>query len=275
MIELPEAMNLAKQLNQTVVGKQIKHAIAAQSPHKFAWYSGDPEGYNEILAGRTITQAVSFGGIVEIKAENTLLRVSDGVGLRYHSVSDRRPKKHQMLIELEDGTAISASVQMYGGIWCFKAGEYNNNYHTAAQKKPSPLSDAFDAEYFHGLLNEGDMSKLSVKAFLATEQRIPGLGNGVLQDILWMAKIHPKRKMSTLKAEDVDNLFSSIKTTLTNMEVNGGRDTEKDLYGNPGGYKTALSKNNMEVPCIICDSFIKKESYMGGSIYFCPGCQKL
>jgi len=42
MIELPEAFVLSRQINETVSGKTIKNVIAAQSPHKFAWYSGDP-----------------------------------------------------------------------------------------------------------------------------------------------------------------------------------------------------------------------------------------
>ena len=75
------------------------------------------------------------------------------------------------------------------------------------------------------------MQKLSAKAFLATEQRIPGLGNGVLQDILWYANIHPKRKISTLSAEQKHKLFRSVKTILAEMTELGGRDTERDLFG--------------------------------------------
>jgi len=42
MIEIPEAAVLAKQLNQTITGKHIQNVVAAHSPHKFAWYAGDP-----------------------------------------------------------------------------------------------------------------------------------------------------------------------------------------------------------------------------------------
>ena len=45
MIELPEANNLAQQINQSLVGKTISSTIAAQSAHKFAWYNGDPADY--------------------------------------------------------------------------------------------------------------------------------------------------------------------------------------------------------------------------------------
>jgi formamidopyrimidine-DNA glycosylase len=66
-------------------------------------------------------------------------------------------------------------------------------------------------------------------------KRIPGLGNDVLQDILWKAKLHPRRKVNSLNEEEKDALFSSIKRTLRMMTEQGGRDTEKDLFGNKGG----------------------------------------
>lgn len=39
----------------------------------------------------------------------------------------------------------------------------------------------------------GAKLKLTAKTFLAAEQRIPGLGNGVLQGILFQACIYLKR----------------------------------------------------------------------------------
>ena len=108
---------------------------------------------------------------------------SDGTNLRFHELGTQRPKKHQMLIEFSDGTALSGTVQMYGGLWCFKEGTFENEYRKAAMEKPSPLTSAFSATYFHALLAIEDAQKLSAKAFLATEQRIPGFGNGVLQDV--------------------------------------------------------------------------------------------
>jgi formamidopyrimidine-DNA glycosylase len=197
------------------------------------------------------------------------------VALRFHSGDEKRPDKHQLLIEFEDGTAISASIQMYGGLWCFKEGEFQNPYYDAAKSKPSPLSDEFDRVYFENLITPSDVQQLSVKAFLATEQRIPGLGNGVLQDILYNAKIHPKRKVETITDGERESLFHSIKSTLKEMTEQGGRDTTKDLFGEPGGYRTRLSQNTIDKPCPVCGGRIVKQQYLGGSIYFCGGCQKI
>jgi formamidopyrimidine-DNA glycosylase len=116
--------------------------------------------------------------------------------------------------------------------------------------------------------------KLSTKAFLATEQRIPGLGNGVLQDILWTAGIHPKRKLESLSDDEVGQLYNAVKTVLEAMVDGGGRDTERDLYGCNGGYRTILSRHTVDMPCPACGTPIRKAAYLGGSIYFCEGCQK-
>ena len=110
---------------------------------------------------------------------------------------------------------------------------------------------------------------------MATGQRIPGLGNGVLQDILFNAKMHPKRKAGTLSSADQQVLFDSAKDTLSEMTAKGGRDTENDLFGKPGAYKTKLSKNRAGQLCPVCRTLIEKEAYMGGSIYYCVGCQKI
>ena len=39
---------------------------------------------------------------------------------------------------------------------------------------------------------------------------IPGLGNGVLQDILYHTHIHPKKKISGLTDKERENLFLSL-----------------------------------------------------------------
>jgi len=275
MIELPEAVNLAKQCTETIKGKKIKEVIAGYSPHKFAWFHGDPADYGSRLNNKTNGVAISHGGMVEIAVDDVNILFADGVALRFLRTNAKRPSKHQLLIDFEDGTALSASVQMYGGMWCFKTGEFDNPYYEVAREKPSPLTNDFNSNYFDRMVNDPEIQNLSTKAFLATEQRIPGLGNGVLQDILYNAGIHPKRKVETLKDEEKESIFNSVKSTLSEMTEQGGRDTEKDLFGEPGGYRTRLSKNTLNSPCPVCGGRIIKQAYMGGSIYFCVGCQKL
>ena len=275
MIELPEALNLAGQINDTIHGKRVASVIAVQTPHKLAWYYGEPQKYSELLVGRTIGKASSYGGLVEIKAENANILLGDGAGIRFHSKGEPHPAKHQLLIEFDDHSAISVSIQMYGGIGAFLEGELDNIYYRVAKEKPSPLSSTFDKVYFGRMVSVQEVQKLSLKALLATEQRIPGLGNGILQDILFNAKMQPKKKVNTLAEAEKEVLFNSVKTTVSTMAAKGGRDTELDLFGRPGGYKTILCKNTVNKPCPVCGTMIKKEAYMGGSVYYCEKCQVL
>ena len=273
MLEIPEAKIIATQCQKAVVGKTISGAVANHSPHGFAFYSGDPTLYGDMLKGKTLRAAAAFGGRVELLADELSLCLNDGVNLRYLLPEEKRPPKHQLLLEFSDGSALYGTVQMYGGLTCLPAGTDTNFYDRVAREKPSPLTDEFSAAYFEKLLTDSTR-KLSAKAFLATEQRIPGLGNGCLQDILWKAKIHPKRKMSTLAEGDMETLYVTVKTVLAEMTEKGGRDTEKDLFGKSGGYRTVMSKQNKEMFCPACGSPIKRMAYLGGNVYVCEGCQK-
>lgn len=272
MIELPEAVVLARQINRTLVGKRIKNGVANQSPHKFAWYSGDPARYNTLLAGKTMRSASAIANEVVVKADEMELILS--ASLHYYPVGERLPARHQLLLAFDDGTALTATIQMWGCLFCVHEGEPAGfEDYRLGRQRPSPLSPAFNRTYFDSLLAE-NQSKLSAKAFLATGQRIPGLGNGVLQDILWTAQIHPKRSIDSLKEKERAQMFGAVKSVLHEMADRGGRDTERDLFGCAGGYKTILSKNTVNTPCPVCGTIIKKEAYLGGSIYYCPDCQK-
>jgi len=271
MIELPEANIYARQITETLAGKQIARATANQSPHGFAWYTGDPAAYDHLLAGKTFQQAKAYSNHVEIQVDEMLLVLS--TNLHYHRQGEKPPKKHQLLLEFTDGSAMSATVQMWGGLFCFPAGEKGGMAdYQLGKERPSPLTEAFDQAYFDTLFNE-NTGKLSAKAFLATEQRIPGLGNGVLQDILWVAKIHPKRKMADLRSTAIQDMFQAVKSVLADMTAQGGRDTETDLFDQPGRYHTILSRNTVDKPCPACNTTIRKEAYMGGAIYYCSACQ--
>lgn len=274
MIELPETYVLSEQINQTLVGKTIKNATANHHPHGFAWYTGDPTEYNGKLAGKKITGSAAYGGRPEIWAENMRISFCDGVRTRYLDAGEKHPDKHQLLLDFDDGSAIVCSVQMYGGIFAFENGSKDDYYYNVAKEKPSPYTDAFDEKYFVSL-RQGVKQTLSVKAFLATEQRIPGFGNGVLHDTIWNARVHPKRKLNTLTDKDINNLYNNIKSTLTKMRDSGGRDTERDLFSKPGGYQTILSSKTLAYPCRTCGDGLKRKAYLGGNIYFCPTCQPL
>lgn len=275
MIELPESQVLAKQISETLTGRTILNVVAAASPHSFAWYSGDPGEYHGKLSGKRVTGAsgdkhYTCGGNTEIWCEDMLLVLSTPI--RYHCPGDKLPAKHQLLVEFDDFSHISCTVQMWGGLLLTPMDLRDMPGWYSANNAPDPLQDAFDWPYFKDMI-QSVKQNISVKALLATEQRIPGLGNGVLQDILFNARINPRKRLDELQAGEAEKLFDCVKGTILAMTLQGGRDTERDLFGASGGYKTILSAKTVKNPCPVCGGVIKREAFLGGNIYYCPTCQ--
>lgn len=280
MIEIPESVTIARQLNGSVKGKKIIQVEAAHTPHGFAFYTGDPAFYSEVMEGRVIGEAAGIGSMIEIslggpegrEASRYSFVVGDGTNIRLYMPGEKLPGRYQTRIVLEDDSSLVCTVQMYGSMFLIEPECYDNFYYQVAKQKPFPGSEEFDYDYFCSL-REGLSGNLSVKAFLATEQRIPGLGNGVLQDILFLSGLHPKRKIGTVRDGQWKKLYGTVTDVLERMTAAGGRNTEKDLFGEKGSYQTLLSKMTVGKPCPYCGNMIQKANYLGGTVYFCPGCQ--
>ena len=270
MLEYPEIAVIARQLQKETAGKMVTAVLPPMKPHKFCWFNGDPAGYEAQLKGSRITAAEGFGIFVELVFDNgRRLCFNYGVNVRLTG-GEKPPAACQLLIRLDDGTALAFTVAMYGGIYLHD-GSYGDEYYVKSRAAEPPLSQAFSARYEKALGEAGP--KLTAKAFLATEQRFPGIGNGVLQDILFRANIHPRRRLESLSGNEKAGLLEAVTSVLGEMETAGGRDTEKDIYGQPGGYRTIMSKNGMKSGCPVCGGPIVKAAYLGGSVYYCPVCQ--
>lgn len=274
MIELPESITYAAMCSKYIAGKTVAAVYPPSTPHKFCWFHGDVKEYHTLLQGKVAERADAFGIFVELVfQEGIYLDFNDGVNVRFLQAGEARPKKYQLLIDFTDGSSLAFTVAMYGGIICHQ-GEYDNEYYQKNKEGISPLAPEFTEACFQELADSVKPAA-SAKAFVATQQRFLGVGNGTLQDILFRAGIHPKRKLETMSGEDLHRLYLCIKEVLREMADKGGRDTEKNLLGEPGGYVTAMSRNALERGCPKCGGQIVKESYMGGTVYYCPFCQPL
>ena len=77
----------------------------AGTPHRFAFFQGEPAWYPRLLEGRRLEEAQAYGGRVELRLEDSRLDLSDGVNLRWLAPGARRPDRRQLLLELDDGAA--------------------------------------------------------------------------------------------------------------------------------------------------------------------------
>jgi formamidopyrimidine-DNA glycosylase len=140
--------------------------------------------------------------------------------------------------------------------------------------RPTPIDAEFTLEYLSKLIDQmAEGEKKSVKSLLTQDQLIPGLGNAIAQDILFIAKLQPKHMIHDLSRKQRRDLYLSITGTVRQAIQRGGRSDERDLFDRPGGYIRLMDKNAVGQACMDCGTRIEKIQYLGGSCYFCPGCQ--
>lgn len=275
MLELPEVITISRQVRDTLGGKTITQVFNATKPHRFTFYNDDPMQYGKLLVGKTILSSKGYGMFVDFYlSDNITMNIGDGVSARYYNPENKIPANYQLLLAFDDDSFLVFTVAMYGFINVYSDNNIDNKYYKISRESISPLSEEYTPKQFEKLFAEAK-NRLSAKALLATEQRIPGVGNGVTQDILFNAQIHPKQKVFNLSENQKERLFNSLKGTLQEMTDKGGRDTQTDLYGNNGRYNTILSAKTWKNPCPRCGDTIMKEAYLGGSVYYCPTCQRI
>jgi formamidopyrimidine-DNA glycosylase len=277
VIELPEALVIARQMSDVLKGRRIASGVRGNTPHKFAFYSRSPEEYAAILAGKTLGEATGHGSAILAAVEPDYV-LGLGVGgerILFHQDESTLPKKYQLLLHFEDDTYLTVTVQGWGAAWLLHRSEIADHPHLG-KEGVSPLSQAFTWEYFRGLfgaLAAGDPR--SAKYFIISEPGIWGVGNGCLQDMLFRARVHPRRRAVDIVGRERRALYRAIRETLRQMVDLSGRDSEYDLYNRPGGYRRVLNSKSVGRPCPECGTPIEKSQYLGGAVYFCPGCQIL
>jgi len=275
MIELPEASVIARQMSQELTGKQIASGIRGNVPHKFAFYSRSADEYEAILGGKVMGKATEHGSAIlaSVKPDYALVLGGGGERILFHRSESTLPKKHHLLLRYQDGTALTVTVQGWGNVLLLRRSELASHPHVG-EKRVSPLSDAFTFEYFHGLFEELEAAdSRSVKFFIVSQPGIWGVGNGYLQDILFRAGIHPRRRARDIVEEERRALHKAIRDTLKQAVDLGGRDTERDVYNRRGGYRRVLDSRTVGKPCPECGTPVEKIQYLGGACYLCPRCQ--
>lgn len=275
MFELPEFATLARQINETLVGKVIKKGSLGNIPHKFVWYNRTPDEFEALTEGKTIGKASSKGKwlFVSLEPGYVLVLGECGGNVLYHRAGSPTPKRYHLLLRFEDGAYLTATTQMWGAMELYEKGQEQNREYIR-NMRPTPTEREFTFEYFCVLIDElTQAKKRSVKGLLTQDQLIPGLGNAIAQDILFKAKLHPRHPIDDLTNSQRRQLYYAIVETVEQVIERGGRYDENDLHGHSGGYVRVMDKNAAGRSCPECGQKIEKIQYLGGACYFCPRCQ--
>ncbi len=275
MFELPEIVTLARQINETLTGKRVKAGGLGTVAHKFVWYNRKPAEFAALTRGKVVGRAYARGKwlFVPLEPGFVLLFGECGGRLLYHAPGSAPPQKVHLILTFEDGSALTETTQMWGAMELHRAGEERDRQYIR-DMRPAPNEPEFGLEYFSALIDDVlCLEKKSAKGLLTQDQLIPGLGNAIAQDILFTAKLGPRRPISDLTRTQKRDLHQAIVRTVAEVIRRGGRSDEVDLFGQPGGYQRLMDKAAVGRPCPRCGAKVAKIQYLGGACYYCVRCQ--
>lgn len=133
MFELPEFVTLAKQINETISGKVIQKGIQGNSAHKFVWYNRTPDEFEALTYGRIVGETEAKGKwlFVSLEPDYVLVFGECGGKVLFHPSGSHMPPKYHLYLGFEDGSALTATTQMWGR-WSYTRKGKNVTVNTSA-----------------------------------------------------------------------------------------------------------------------------------------------
>jgi formamidopyrimidine-DNA glycosylase len=277
-VELPEAKILAEQISRELVGKRVQSCLVkdCERLQRIGMMDKDLTSFNQLIVGK-IETVTSRGNVIRVKLDNganLILGPEYGGEIFYHEDAEAVPKFH-LRIDFSDGTVLTVRLTSMGVIQALKDNELESSYvykRDFDSTKFSPIDEEFTFERFSERM--ADHSKMLKTVLVGKDAILVGVSNSTFQDILYRAKIHPKRKASELSTEEKRRLHDAIRFVLEERINLNGKDGFRDLYGKQGGYVAAMGPNMKQQTCPECGASIEKLSLGGGHVYLCPSCQK-
>jgi len=271
-MELPELIILARQMMKEIAGRRISEVEVANSKCLNMPY----EQFEKTIIGKTINSIEGRGKWLFIKLDmDYLLLFNPGMGadVIYFKPDDRLPDKYKIKFTLNDQTGFSIRVWWFCYLHLVRADELGEHKFTS-KLGMSPLDSKFTLDYFKQLLKD---KHGNIKTFMLDQKNIAGIGNVYIQDILFSAKIHPKRTISLLTDAEIEALHKSTRSVLSESIEFGGLAYEKDFHGNKGGYGVEQFKIAYKPgkSCPVCQTTIQKIKTGSTSSFVCPNCQPL
>jgi len=270
MPELPEIVNLSKQMTKQLRGKRIADVQLTQPK-----CLNLPAKRFRRIVGRRVNETTSKGKwlFTNLHPDILLLNLGMGGDLIYHRNEASIPQKYHLRINFKDESALTTSFFWFGYIHLVFEKELPKHKMTN-NLGISALDKELTVERFASLLSG---RRGAIKSFLLDQRNISGIGNVYVQDPLFKAKIHPLRLIPTLTPREIQALHQSIREVLNESLRLGGLRYERNLYGRNGNYgpENFLVAYKTGKPCPACRTRIAKIRTGSTASYICPNCQKL
>ncbi|SHJ27456.1 DNA-(apurinic or apyrimidinic site) lyase [Hymenobacter daecheongensis DSM 21074] len=269
MPELPEVETYRRFLNEVILHQAIV-ALEVRDAHVL----GTPEDVlRENLVGRQVTATRRIG-------KNCFLELSSGQVLALHfgmsgDVGAYRhdhdaPRFTRVALHLADGLRVAfIDPRKFGRI---RLTESVAHYQQA--KKLGP--DALDVTATQ-LQQRLSPKKTILKPLLLDQSITAGLGNWIVDEVLFQAKIHPERRANTLVTAEFEALHAAIQLVLTTAishEATYRHFPASFLIHARGWDESATPGTEKHLFCPKHSKTKIAKSYVGGrATYVCPRCQ--
>ena len=268
MPELPEIAARARQMKGELVGKTIT-SIEVLQPKCLNLPADE---FVAALAGARLRDVAHRGKWLFIETTRGWLLLSLGMGGEVLLVTRATlPEKRRLIFDFDDGTCLSVNFWWFGYAHYAALGELDR-HSMSAKLGPNALD-----------LTGNDLRELlkrqrgRVKAVLLDQAKIAGIGNAYIHDILFLARLHPQRAVSSLGDAEIDALATAIHDGMQPSLDKGGAFYEVDLHGQRGGFTLddILIGYKEGKPCPKCGTPIEKIKTGGTSSFICPQCQPI
>jgi formamidopyrimidine-DNA glycosylase len=268
MPELPEIASRALEMRASLVGKTIT-SIEILQPKCLNVPEDD---FCAALTSARLLDVSNRGKWIFTETTQGWLLLNMGMGGEILLVTRATlPEKYRLIFDFDDDTCLAVNFWWFG--YAHYVPDGNLDKHTMSSKLgPNALDlDAFDLQ----AIIQGRRER--VKSFLLNQERIAGIGNAYVHDILFLARLHPLRTIDTLSEQEVERLADAIHTGLQPSLDQGGAFYEKNLYGQPGGFTAdqILIGYREGKPCPQCGTIIEKIKTGSTSSFICPNCQNI
>lgn len=271
MAEIPEIIKFCEQLDKELCGRRIQHLDLLQPKN----LNAATDEYINRCTGAAVKQAYHKGKWIFLSldnGENLLISLGMGCDILFHADGDNTDK-YQIRISFFDGCSLTLRYWWFGRFLLVRDEELSGEPSTA-QIALDPFDAGFTYDYFRTQLSE---KRTRIKAFLLDQRNIGGIGNMYMHDILFLARLHPMKKIPDLTGADIKRLYQSILTVLNGARASGAFCYEKDIYGQYGAMKMSgfLVGYKEGAPCPGCGTPIELIKTGSTSSYICPRCQIL
>jgi formamidopyrimidine-DNA glycosylase len=272
MPELPEVETVRKQLKPLILGKKIKK-VALPYP---GIIKHDIEDFKSKMKNQTFRDIDRYGKYLIFELDNYSLVSHLRMEGKYYIKDNLNllTKHDHVVFYLDDGRFLTYhDVRKFGTMELVDKG-HAFDLESLAKLGPEVNDDGIDIKTIYHKISK---SERPIKSLLLDQTIMTGLGNIYVDETLFLAKMHPETKGSSLGYKDVKKIIDSAQKVIKKAISLGGTTirTYHSTLGIDGLFQNELNVHTLkDQPCPKCQTKIIKIKVGGRGTYLCPQCQR-